>query len=289
MRIFKTGFMGASLDDVTVWCYERSEGAKSICVPFAGSGKDIASMAQRNPGAEITSWDPQFLSHAVVNGIFAGDGKSNLWEDDVIRARKGVMFEERPLKNMSDQVAGYFDWVAKNGTLFDKAALTSATVRSTMVGRMTHWDEACDVYSFRHKIELAQKRLGEWVGLDAKFNHTLGSFFDNVPNKSFDLVQIDPPKVVGSRDVYSKGGFAGMNKALGGPDITEWKKDQVIDRFKQVLEIDAERFLFLYVSEVKPDILTVKRLIEQYGTIEEEKEFGHGKRYDIAWLMRKDK
>lgn len=286
MKIFKTGFMGASLDDVTVWCYERSEGAKNIFVPYAGSGKDIASMAQRNPGANITSFDPQFLSHAVVNGIFAGDGKSNI---EGIKARKGIMFEERPLKNMDDESAGFFDWVAKNGTLFDKAALTSATVRSTMVGRMTHWDPDCDVYRFHHKVELSKKRMQEWVGMDAHFNHTLGSVYDHFPEgKKFDLVQIDPPKVVSSRDVYSTGGFAGMNKALGGPEIPIWRKDDVIDRFRQVLEVDAERFLFLYVSDVKPTIAEVKRLLMEYGTIEEETEFTHSSRYDIAWLMRKD-
>lgn len=285
MKIFKTGFMGASLDDITVWCYERSEGAQRICVPYAGSGKDIASMAQRNPGAEILSWDPQFLSHAVIDGIFAAKApETNI---DGIHARKGTMFEERYLKGMDDEVAGFFDWVAKHGTLYDKAALTSATVRSTMVGRMTHWDPDSDVYRFAHKVQLTLKRQEEWVNMDAKFKHTLGSFHDDLPKGKFDLVQVDSPKVVGSRDVYSVGGFAAVNRALGGPELPIWKKEHVIERFREVLELDAERFLFLYVSEVKPTISEVKRLLEEYGTIEEEKEFDHGKRFDVAWLMRK--
>ena len=63
MKIFKTGFMGASLDDVTVWCYERSEGAKDIFVPYAGSGKDIASA--------------RYSSRAVA--------KSDNWREDKIK------------------------------------------------------------------------------------------------------------------------------------------------------------------------------------------------------------
>ncbi len=290
MKIFKTGFVGASLDEVTTWVGERSEGAKSICVPFAGSGKDIASMVQVNPGVTIRSWDPQFLSHAVIDGIFAGDGSSNVTEKAGMRLVKGVMFETRPLKNMPDECAGWFDWVVKYGTLFDKAVLTSVTVRSTMIGRMTHWNPGDTVWDYVHRFNLARERFKEWVGLNGKFIHTMGSVYDDLPiGMRYDVCQVDPPKVISSRDVYSKGGFAGMNHALGGPEIPEWHKGDVIDRFRHVLDIDAERFLFLYVSEVKPDFTEVRRLLQEYGTIKEEREFGHTSKIDIAWLLEKDK
>jgi hypothetical protein len=40
---------------------------------------------------------------------------------------------------------------------------------------------------------------------------------------------------------------------------------------------------------VKPEIREVKRLLQEYGTIDEEQYFGHTAKQDVAWLLRKEK
>ena len=287
MKYFRIGWVGAMIDDAATWCAERSEGAKSICVPFSGSGRAIATMAQTNPGATIRSFDMQLYCDAFVRGIFgaAEQGTSNVYD---IRLRKGTMFEERFLKGMPDECAGYFDWIAKHGTLYDIACLGSTTIRSTMVGRMTHWSDSKDVYSYHKSFCLTRERLREWVGLDAKFDHSLGSVFDYLPlSNHYDIVQVDPPKVTSSTDVYSGGGFAAMNRALGGPDIMVWRKEDVVARMDQIMNIDGDRFLFFYTTGVKPTPEEMKRILQRYGVIEEEVVFPHAKRDDIAWLLER--
>jgi hypothetical protein len=287
MRYFRIGWMGAMTDEVAVWCADRSEGARSILVPFSGSGRAITAMSQTNPGAIIRSFDMQVYCDAFMRGILAAsDMETNV---DRIRLSKGKMYEERYLKGMPDECAGFFDWVANHGTLYDKAILGSVTIRTTMVGRMTHWSEGRTVYSYYKSFELARERFREWIGLNINIVHTLGSFYDYTPvrGEHYDLIQIDPPKVTSSTDVYSQGGFAAMDRAFGGSGIMVWRKEDVIERMQRLMEIDADRYLFFYTTGVRPTPDEMKRILKPYGTIKEEQEFIHSGRSDIGWLIER--
>jgi hypothetical protein len=286
MEIFRSGFIGATTDEATLWVAEQCKGAKSICVPFAGSGKDIASMAQAaEEGVQIDSWDVQYLSHAVVNGIFAAKEPEITIEYPMFT--KGRMYDTRFIKDMDARCAGFFDYVVKYGSLFEKSALISATIRSTMVGRITHWTG--DIHDFWKRYQNTLKRNEQWVHLNkGHFNHTLGSFYDDEKRFTeikYDVVQIDPPKVTTTRDVYSKGPFEKLNYCLDGPEIMPWKRLDVIPRLRTTFNVRAKKIVFLYVTGVRPTPEELERVLPDYGEIVEKKEFHHHSRTDIGYVV----
>lgn len=290
VEIFRSGFIGSTTDDATQWVAEHCKDVKSICVPFAGSGKDIASMAQAaKEGVEIDSWDVQYLSHAVVNGIFRKVKPEITF--DVPKFAKGRMYETRFIKGIDARCAGLFDYVAKNGSLFEKTAIISAIIRSTMVGRITHW--AGDIETLWKKYQSQMKRNEAWLNLNhGQFNHVMGSFYDAPATlrqeKHYDVVQIDPPKVTSSRDVYSKGPFAELNECLGGPEIPQWKRLDVAPRLRQTFNVNADKIIFLYVTGVRPTPEELERVLPEYGNVVEKREFHHQNRSDIGYVVERD-
>jgi len=281
--VFRSGFSGASLPAVTQWCAERVEDAKTILVPFAGSGRDIAAMAGKD--RTIVSFDTQFYSRAIVEGIFAAEtAETNV---DKIHYTKGY-FYENPMKNMDERCAGFIDWVGAHGTLYDKACMGSAVVRSTLMGRMTQW--YANVEQLYLRFLRNRDSNVKYLNLPGKFVHHEGSFFDiQPPFGPFDLMQVDPPKVIVGSDIYSAN-YNGMNRALGGEnDLPKWGWREVLPRFRNLMEVDVQRTLFFYVSGVRPDYPEVFKLLEQYGEIKEEDTFTHQGRTDYAvHLRRKD-
>lgn len=286
-RIFRSGFSGASLPAATEWTVDHVGDATSILVPFAGSGRDIAAMA--GEGRTIWSFDTQFYSRAIVEGIFAAKKpESNV---DKIRYTKGWMFEHR-MKNMDERSAGFIDWVGKNGTMYDKAAMASAIVRSTLMGRMNQWYANVEKLYSRFMKNLESN--AEWCNLPGKFVHVEGSFYDRLETTGiggtpagFDLIQVDPPKVVVGSDIYSAY-YNDMNRALGGhTDLPKWNWRDVMPRFRQLMDVPTDRVLFFYVSGVRPDWTEVERMLKTYGTVEDEAHFTHQGRTDYAIDLRR--
>lgn len=281
MDYYKTGFIGASTPDATAWVAEQVKDAKKICVPYAGSGRDISSMV--GEGRTIESWDTQYYSSAIVNGVFAA--KEAETAVDGIHYRKGYMYETRALKNIDERSAGFIDWVSKYGTELDKASLGSAVIRSTLMGRMTQW--YANIEKLYARFLKARDYNTLWVNRPGEFIHHEASFHDNVPKGSFDMMQVDPPKVVVGADVYSNN-FASLNTALGGSlELPKWKSADVLGRFSDFLDVDVERIVFLYTSGVKPTVDQVKTLLGNFGEIEETKDFVHRGRTDYGIVVRR--
>jgi hypothetical protein len=278
---YRAGFIGASTAQATAWVASQVGDAKKICVPYAGSGRDISSMS--GEGRTIESWDTQYYSRAIVEGVFAAERLET--SVDKIRYRKGYMFETRAIKNIDERSAGFIDWVAKNGTALDKASLGSAIIRSTLMGRMTQW--YANVEKLYARFLRAREYNADWVNRPGTFIHHEASFHEEPAKGSYDLMQVDPPKVVIGSDVYSHN-FSSLNNALGGSvELPKWKAPDVLPRFRDLLKVDTEQILFLYTSGVKPSVEQVRNLLEQFGTIETEEVFSHRGRSDYGFIVRR--
>lgn len=287
--MYRSGFIGASTAEATDWVKKvvDSVGAKLICVPFAGSGRDIYSMA--GEGRTIESWDTQFYSRAIVEGVFAASSVET--RVDKLHYRKGWMYETRALKYIDERCAGFIDWVADEGTLFDKASLASAIVRSTFMGRMTQW--YANIEQLYSRFQKAREYNTQFINAPGKFMHSEGSIYDDIKNMNddvpeYDLVQIDPPKVVVGGDVYSSY-FDVLNKALHGKveKLPRWTSKMVIPSFRELMQVPAKRVLFMYVSGVKPSNDEVQRMLLEYGDLEESVEFTHHGRVDYGVVIRR--
>jgi hypothetical protein len=283
--IYRTGFIGATTEAASAWVASQVGDAKEILVPFAGSCRDIHSMAA--PERNIDSFDTQAYSRFIVDGVFrASEANTNV---DGIHYRKGWMYETRAIKNIDERCAGFIDWVADEGTDFDKACMASAIVRSTLMGRMTQW--YANVEQLETRFYRARGYNSTFINLPGTFNHVEGSFYDNIPNKHYDLVQVDPPKIVVGSDVYSAN-FDALNKALHGKvtDLPKWNWRESVDLFEQIADKASwDRMVFLYVSGVRPSLDEVKDGLEKYGKIEVEEAFDHRGRTDYGIVLRSTK
>lgn len=283
MNPYKVGFVGATTNEASTWVARQVGESKKILVPFAGSGKDIASMAR--PGTTIESYDTQFYSRAIVEGVFsATTADTNV---DKLRYRKGYMYETRALKNIDERSAGFIDWVAEYGTLFDKACMVSAAIRSTLLGRGNQW--YANVEQFWSRFARARTYNKDWLQLPGTFVHHEQSVFDELPTGSYDLMQVDPPKIVVGSDVYSAN-FQALNKMFNGAvdPLPKWNWKDVMSRFRALADLDVQRVVFLYVSGVKPPYEDVKAMLLEKFELEIEQAFPHRGRVDYGLVLRRN-
>lgn len=279
---YRAGFIGATTGDATDWVGEQVQDAKKICVPFTGTGKDISSML--GAGRMIESWDTQVYSRYIVEGIFAAPEVESAV--DKIRYKKGIAYEARGIKNIDERCAGFIDWVVANGTSFDKATLASAIVRSTLMGRMTQW--YVNMEQLWGRFNKMRAYNAEWVNRPGTFVHHEASVFDVFPGGSYDLVQIDSPKIVVGTDVYYSN-FRSLNTILEGKvELPKWTSKDVMKHFRRLNEIDAKRIVFLYVSGVTPSYEEVKDMLLENGTLEDERSFKHKSRIDYGLVIRRN-
>jgi len=284
MVAYTTGFMGTLPTPAAEWigAHSRAKKAKSIFVPFAGSCKAIQMMA--GPDVRIETCDTQIYPRAIIEGVFAAqEVETNV---DKLRYTKGYMFEKRPVQYMDDLSAGFIDWVGKNGTLFDKACIASAFIRSTFMGRMGQW--STNPEGLWRKFEYARTNNSNWIKQPGTFVHHEGSAFDNLPKGHIDFMQLDPPKVVSGSDVYSDR-FIDLNIALGGQitELPKWNWKQSMPAFRQLMELDVDYIAFVYVTGVKPTNEAVEEMFLDYGTVEDRLEVPHKGRTDIITLIKK--
>lgn len=286
MTGYRSGFIGASTAEATAWVAEHVGEAKRIIVPFTGTGKDVMSMA--GPDRVIESWDTQYYSRAVVEGVFSeAVPQTNV---DKIHYRKGWLYETRALKNIDERCAGFIDWVAEEGTQFDHAALCSAVIRCTLMGRMTQW--YANMEQLWKRFQNAREYNLTWMGRPGTFVHHESSVIDDIVagkvTGSYDLMQVDPPKVVVGKDVYSVN-FDVLNKALKGAvdPLPSWSSRDSLGRFRELLKVDVERILFMYTSGVKPTNDEVKSMLLGFGELEDEKAFVHRGRIDYCMIVRR--
>jgi hypothetical protein len=277
----------------------HAEGAKNICVPFAGIGRAMVAMAR--PDTVIESWDTMHYSRCIVDGVFTAEEiETNV---DGIHYRKGWAFEHRPYKNIDDRCAGFIDWVAQEGTLYDKACLGSAMTRCTLMGRLTHWHANIEQLYKRFQKQFEYNR--DWLAQPGTYVHHEGNFFDSnswgkvgpdpmQPGYTvgetplYDLLEIDPPKVVNYSDVYSLH-FNNFNKALtqGGATLPKWTRRNSLGYFRKCLAVLAPKVIFMYVSGVMPRVEDVEKVLRESGEITEKQEFVHSGRTDYGFVLER--
>jgi hypothetical protein len=290
-EIFRTGYVGGAVPEAIDWMVEQSEGAKTICVPFAGIGRSIVAMAR--PDTTIESFDTQHYTKCIFEGVFrAKEAETNV---DGIHYRKGWAFENRPYKNLDDRCAGFMDWVAQEGTLYDKACLGSAITRSTLMARMMHWKS--NVEQFYNRFQKQFEYNKDWLNQPGKFVHHEDNFFnwsvatdlitETGVGFSYDFIEIDPPKVVNYSDTYSLR-FEGFNQILTqgvAAKLPKWNRRNAMGYMRKALETPAPKVVFMYVSGVFPPYEDVKKMLATTGTIEEEREFFHQGRTDYGLVI----
>jgi hypothetical protein len=239
------------------------------------------------PDTRIETWDTQVYSRAIIEGIFAAKtAESNV---DRLRYRKGYMYETRSIRNIDERSAGFIDWVGKYGTPFDKACLGSAVIRCSLMGRLHQWHS--NIEGLWKRFVRSREKMAQWINQPGEFVHHEGSFFapDLFPgDRSYDLMQVDPPKIVVGADVYSTN-FQHFNRALGGSEteLPKWNWRDSMGAFRRVLEVDAQRILFMYVSGVRPPYEEVIALLEETGKVEQVQEFPHRSRTDYGIVVKR--
>ncbi len=283
------GFVGASTDEVCYWLRDNiPKDIKTIGIPFLGSGRSLSILATNN--RIIESWDQQYLSRVIVEGIFqATEPAVNVKEP---KLRKGYVYETRCFPGIDEKSAGLIDYIAHHGTLYEHAALTTAIIRSTFRGRIAEWDERSTATSLWEKFN---KRLDiqlEYLNLPAQFTHHEGNFYDYEPDarlmQDYDLLMVDPPKIISSADIYSTT-FAKLNYAIGvdpsqAIHFDRWTKYDYFGKVRKLLETKSEYLTFEYTSGVRPTIDEIKTLLKEYGELMVETRTTHRKRYDYILL-----
>jgi hypothetical protein len=281
--VYRAGFTGGSTEESTEWMADQAKDATKICVPFAGIGRAMVNMAKA--GAEVWSWDTQHYTRCVVDGVFnATEVETNV---DQIRYKKGYAYEHPPYKHIDERCCGFIDWVATNGTLYDKSCLASAMIRSTLMARMMHWHTNIEGLYTKFQRQFEYNR--EWLNRPGVFHHTEGNFFDSLEDldQEFDLVHIDPPKVINYSDVYSLH-FKTLNAALTqgeGPTLPKWSRRNAMGYYRRCMQIKAKKTVFMYTSGVFPDVEAVEKMLREHGEIQNTYTFNHQGRTDYGYLI----
>jgi hypothetical protein len=284
-EVYRAGFVGGAVEETLEWMAEKAAGCTNILVPFAGIGR--ATIAMTRPDTVIESYDTMHYPGCIYRGVFsATEAETNV---DKIRYSKGWAFEHRGYKHLDDRCAGFMDWVAINGTEFDKACLGSAMIRSTLMGRMMHWHS--NVEQFYGRFCKQREYNTDWLNQVGTFKHHEANFFDSLPlDQDYDLIEVDQPKVVNYSDVYSIHFQVQQNVLTQGegPKLPKWNRRSVVPNIRKLMTgTKAPKIIFMYVSKVYPDYEDVKRLLQQYAEIEEENGFQHQGRTDYALLLRR--
>jgi hypothetical protein len=283
-ELYRTGYVGGAVPEAIDWMVAHSEGAQNICVPFAGIGRSIIAMSR--PDTIIESWDTMLYTECIMQGVFNADEIAT--NVDGLRYRKGWCYENRPFKNMDDRSAGFVDWVAQEGTLYDKACIGSAMVRCTLMARMMQWHANVEQLFTRFQKQFEYNK--DWLHQPGKRIHHHGNFFDaDLREAKYDLIEVDPPKVINYSDIYSLH-FSGFNNALMQNKITlpKWSRRNSLRQFREVLKTPAPKIIFMYVSKVLPPLEDVRRVLAEAGEITEEADFFHNGRYDYGFVIERE-
>lgn len=279
MKPWSMGFLGALTNDACIWLSEYlPEEIQTIGVPFLGSAKAVTLMTRED--RIIESWDTQYVVRAMVDGIFtAKEPQLTVTEP---RLRKGYVYDTRCYKGIPDQAAGLIDYIAYHGSHYERIALTTAIIRSTFAGRMHDWSESATATALWEKF---QKRLTiqePYLNMPGKWYHREDNFFDTTPGQ-YDLLYVDPPKIITNSDVYSDN-FEKLNRSIGVEPrpFDRWTRYDFVGKIRMVLETKSDWLIFIYTSDVRPTLEEVMRVLDEYGDLKENRWFQHRKRFDYV-------
>lgn len=107
-------------------------------------------------------------------------------------------------------------------------------------------------------------------------------------SRPYDLLLIDPPKIIGTTDIYSAL-YGPLNRAVGGKvEMDKWSWRDYIGRMRRILDgVEWEHLFFLYTSDVRPDWATIKKLLNEYGEITDEETWVRRVRFDHTAVVRR--
>ena len=291
IKPWKMGFVGAATDDLAHWVDETvvELEVQSIAIPFFGSGKEVSLLA-RSPKVQIESWDVQHISALVANLFMSLEVKINIGEP---KLQRGWTYEKRPYKDMNDETAGLVDYIANNGTEYERLALATAIARCTFLGRLDQWDPSNQTRAlwkhFNKRLEVQR----DYLDLRGTVLHHEADFYSVIPeDKKYDLLYIDPPKIVSTSDIYSKT-FAALNRMVAPDtfdlvDLDRWTKYDYVGKMRGILNhVDCLYIMLAYTSGVRPGLSSIKDLFSEYGEQISEVTFLHRKRYDYGLVFRR--
>jgi hypothetical protein len=269
---FTLGFMGTSTNEVLEAGAEFiPEGTKHLFMPMTGSGKDVAYLSQRFPEMTIHSYDTQYLSWLMVQGVFNGTGDSVIEGVELREVNyTGWATLNDPFKRMTPFSKSLIDYIATDGTDFDRAVLCKSIIQATIAGRLTHWEREDD--KFLESIGRNIVFMRQFVDLPGKRKHIHESVFDCLEIEGAAMTPdtvmwVDPPKVVDVSDVYSKL-FWKLNSMLEQQtvELPRWKHGDVIPLHKKLWELPVKRIIQFYCSDVRPTDEQMVDALYKYGT-----------------------
>ncbi len=290
MNPWKMGFVGAITDDLAVWTGKVTEdlGVKTIGVPFLGSAKAISMMGQLD--VDIESWDTQYICSLIINDLFGADSaKTNIEGPKLL---KGWSYETLPYDDMLPRTAALVDYIANEGTGYERLALTTAIARCTYRGRLGEWSPKFQDSALWDSFQKRLRVQKEYIGMPATFTHWEDDFYKTIPDHGYDLLYVDPPKIITNSDVYSAT-FGRLNRMVADSnyphlDFDRWSKYDYTGRMRGILDhVSSQYLMFIYTSDVRPGLSELRILLAQYGTIIDEATFRHRSRLDYGLLYER--
>jgi len=70
-------------------------------------------------------------------------------------------------------------------------------------------------------------------------------------------------------------------------ELPKWDWRQVMPRFRELMELDVDRVIFMYVTGARPENDVVQEMLREYGTVEDEVTFMHKSRIDTITVIKK--
>lgn len=287
---YKMGFMGTTSDEVLFTAQPFVKG--NVFMPFTGSAKDISVLSEE--GRSILSYDTQYLSKAIVDGIFNAQEGHALWVDTLqAEPTQGYAFNNR-IKRMDDAIALWIDGVMsmEGCTDYMRAAMCRCLIQGTVAGRLTHWDRSLEQLVASYERSLEANRA--FTRLPGEREHEYCSVYSDLDNinwgeRNFETMWIDPPKVIDTQDVYSRN-FVWLNSCLTQKteELPKWKHLDMIPRLKQLWALPVPRIIQFYCSDVRPTDDQVRTELEKIGSIVERIRVRHQSRADYIYVVEKD-
>jgi hypothetical protein len=161
---------------------------------------------------------------------------------------------------------------------------------------MMHWHSNVEQLYTRFQRQFEYNK--DWLDRPGKLVHHEADFYSTTSDLDgctdlrtggYDLLEIDPPKVVNYSDIYSLH-FSGFNNALMQEKVTlpKWSRRNSLGQFRKALAVPAPKVIFMYVSKVLPTVDDVKKVLREAGEVTEEQEFFHNGRYDYGFVIERE-
>lgn len=284
--IFSAGNQAKAYVEVAEW-YGRHTAemdAKDILVPFFGFGRMGSAMCQAD--TTVTGCDYLHQSSVIVEGVF--EAKSPESHVDKPRFHKGRVVAGKFIKNIDIHSAGFIDWVVAYGSPLDIACIGMAIPGQTMHGWMSSWTGSFD--KLYDKFEMLREHCTGYMPMPGKWTFHEADLFTLIEKgklgEHYDVIAVDPPRLSGGRDLYSRG-WIKFNEALGGAvRIRPWTDTNYFQLLHKLLTVDSDYILFTW-TDGQPNTSDIRELVLSYGELEDEVRWELYRKVIHGWRIRR--